>query len=111
MAFDIISPVKLGQLALTASAQTVYTVPSLARAIVKTIDICNTNSSNVTVTVYLVPSGGSANNATTLIPGPIVVANGMFQWSGAQVLSEGDTIRAVASTTGVTINVSGAECV
>lgn len=110
MAFDVITPIKIVQQAITTGTTTIYTVPSLSRVIVKTIDICNTNSTNETCTIYLVPSGGSAGNSTTLIPGVIILASGMFQWGGAQVLEEGDTIQAVSSATGVTVNISGAEC-
>ena len=108
MAFDVITPTKLGQLALTAVVATVYTVPALERTIVKTIDICNTTSLAVTVTVYLVPSGGSESAANTLIPTVMVLK--MFNWNGAQVLNAGDTIKAVSSVSGVTINVSGGAC-
>ena len=110
MAFDVITPTKLGQGALTSVIATVYTVPSLERAIVKTIDICNTNTVTVTVTVYLVPSGGSAIDSTTLIPSIDISAKGMFQWAGAQVLNDGDTISALSSISGVTINISGGQC-
>lgn len=110
MAFDVITPSKLGQSALTTAPITVYTVPALERAILKTIDICNTNSVTVTATVYLVPSGDSSSTGNTLIPSISITANGMFQWAGAQVLEAGDTIEAVSSVSGVTINISGAQC-
>lgn len=110
MAFDVITPTKLSQTALTGVSATLYTVPALSRTIVKTIDICNTNSVTVTATVYLVPSAGSASVATTLIPSINITAQGMFQWGGAQVLNVGDTIQAVSSISGVTINISGADC-
>tara|TARA_R110002126_G_scaffold37750_3_gene113484 strand:- start:530 stop:865 length:336 start_codon:yes stop_codon:yes gene_type:complete len=110
MAFDVITPYKLGQSSLTAVVATVHTVPTLERTIVKTIDICNTNTTSVTVIVYLVPSGDSATTSNILIPGATITAKGMFQWGGAQVLNTGDTIQALSSTSGVNINVSGAQC-
>ena len=110
MAFDVITPSQLGRGAITTGTTTFYTVGSLNRTIVKTIDIANTNSSSITVTVYLVPSGGSASAANALVPGVTLTANRMFQWTGAQVIVEGDTIQAIASTTGVAINISGGEC-
>ena len=93
MAFDVITPYKLGQSSLTAVVATVHTVPTLERTIVKTIDICNT-----------------ATTSNILIPGATITAKGMFQWGGAQVLNTGDTIQALSSTSGVNINVSGAQC-
>lgn len=111
MAFTDIEPVKLGQGAVTTGTTTFYTVGSLKRAIVKTIDICNTSSTSaVSVTVYLVPSGSSASTSNTLVPAVVVPHNGIFQWTGAQVLNEGDTIQATASITGSTITMSGGEC-
>jgi len=113
MAFSSITPVKLGRGAVdtTPTVTTVYTVPTLTRAIVKTIDLCNTTAAALTVTVYLVESGGTAGAANTLVPGVNVAANGVFQWTGTQVLNAGDTIQATASGAGITINASGGEAV
>lgn len=112
MAFDVIVPSKLGQGAVstTPTVTTFYTVGSLTRTIVKAIDLCNTGSTPLSVTVYLVPSGGAHGAANTLIPEITIGAFAMFQWTGAQVLNEWDTIRAVASGSGITINISGGEC-
>jgi len=110
MAFDIITPTNLGRGPVLASTTTFYTVSSLERVIVKTIDICNTGGSPLNVTVYLVPSGQSAATGNTIIPNIVIAANFLFQWCGAQVLNEGDTIQAVASATGTTINISGGCC-
>jgi hypothetical protein len=112
MAFDIIVPVKLGRgsVPATPTVTTFYTVGSLIRSIVKTIDLCNTGATPLTVTVYLVESGGSPGISNTLIPGITIAPYSVFQWSGAQVLNEGDSIRAVGSASGITINISGGEC-
>lgn len=112
MAFDVITPVKLGQAAITAGVTTLYTVPSLTRTFVKDIDVCNTSSTaSATVTVYLVPSGGTAGTSNTLVPGVVIPPNGMFQWSGNQIMNAGDTIQILASATGCTINAGGGEAV
>ena len=111
MAFDVITPAQMGRGAITAVTATFYTVGSLTRSILKTIDICNTTISSKRVTVYLVPSGGSASDSTTLIGNVLIPAYGVFQWAGSQVLNTGDTIRAVASSTGCTLNASGAEVI
>jgi hypothetical protein len=109
MAFDVITPAQLGRGAITTGTTTFYTVGSLNRAIVKTIDISNTTAYQKRVTVYLVPSGGSASDDNTLIPNVLVPGYGVFQWSGAQVLNEDDIIQSTASATGCTINISGGE--
>lgn len=113
MAFRYITPTKLGRgaLATTPTLTTVYTVPTLTRTIVKTIDLANTTAGGLTVTVYLVESGGTAGASNTLIPTMAIPANGVIQWTGAQVLNAGDSIQANASASGVTINCSGGECV
>lgn len=113
MAFDSITPVKLGRGAIstTPTVDTIYTVPTLTRAIVKDIDLSNTGATSIQVTVYLVQSGGSPGTSNELIPNMTVPAYGMIQWTGSQVLNAGDSIRTTASASGVTINASGAECV
>jgi hypothetical protein len=112
VAYDLITPVKLGRGAISTSptVDTIYTVPSLARAIVKDIDISNTTGGPLTVTVYLVESGGSPGASNTLIPTISIAANTAFQWIGTQILNAGDSLRTTASGAGLTINASGAEC-
>lgn len=107
MAFDVITPEKLAAGAIGTSVSTFRTTPDLARDIVKTIDIANTTAATITVTVYFVPDGDSAGDASAIIPSTNIPANSIFQWTGAQVLNAGDTIQAVASATGSTIHVSG----
>ena len=111
MAFDVITPVRLGVQAIPTITGTVYTVPASTRTILKSIDIANTNGAGVTVSVYLVPSGDSASNANTLLPGVTIAANTLLQWAGVQVLEAGDTLQAVGSTTGISIIASGGEAV
>lgn len=114
MAYDVISPAQLGRGAIstTPTVDTQYTVPALTRAILKTMDITNTSTTtDLDVTVYLVPSGGSPGTANTLISSFTISANGVLQWSGAQVLNPGDTIQTMGSASGLTFNASGAECV
>jgi len=113
MAFDTITPIKMGQGAIstTPTVDTQYTVSTLSRAILKDFDLANTTAAAINVTVYLVPSGGSPLASNTLIPNVSVPANGIVQWSGSQVMDAGDTIRTTASAAGVTITACGAECV
>jgi len=113
MAFESISPIKLGRgaIATTPTLTTLRTTPGLTRDIVKCIDICNTTTGVLTVTVYLVESGGTAGASNTLIPTITLNGNTPFQWTGTQVLNVGDTIQATASGAGITINVSGGEAV
>ena len=113
MAFDVITPAKLGQGAIGATVSTFYTVPANTRTFVKNIDICNTTTGNINVTVYLVPSGDSAADANSLLSSIRVIGTaaqgGLVQWEGSQILNEGDTIQAVGGVVGLTINISGGE--
>lgn len=114
MAFDsAITPAKLGRGAVdtTPTVTTLYTVPALTRTFVTSIDLCNTTAAALTVTLYLVESGGSPGAANTLIPTVSIDANSMMQWTGSQVLHAGDSIRATASGAGITANISGGEAI
>ena len=111
MAFQNVTPIKLGQAAIGVTVSTLYTVPASTRTYVKDLDIANTTASSLNVSVFLVPSGGSAGNTNILIPGITIPPSGMFQWSGTQFLNAGDTVQVIASATGCTINASGGEAV
>lgn len=108
MAFDIITPVKLGQAAITVATATLYTVPASTRAIVTCIDIANTTAAAITVNVFI---GDGALAANTLIPSVSIAANSTLQWSGSQILNATDTIQTDASGAGCTITASGGEAV
>lgn len=113
MAFDVITPTNMGRGSISASptVDVQHTIPTHERGILKTIDIANTTSVALQVIVYLVPSGGSPGASNILIPDCSIPANGFLQWSGAQVLSEGDTIRTTANGSGLTFHASGGAAV
>lgn len=111
MAYQRITPVKLGQAAITGVIATLYTVPASTRTLLKDFDICNTTAGALTVDVHLVPSGGSATTANALLYGYSINANATLQWSGTQVMNVSDTIQVKASGVGCTITASGGEAV
>lgn len=113
MAYGRITPTRFGssELAVSPNLTTIRTTPTFARDILKTLDIANNNAAPVTVSVYLVPSGGTADASNRLIPAVLIPANSVFQWSGTQVLNAAATIQATASTTGVTLQASGGEAI
>jgi len=109
MAFDIITPTKLGQAAITTGVTTLYTVPAATRTFLKEFSVANTTGASINVRVFLVPSAGSA--ATTnafLYDVPVPNAN-TLQYNGVEILNAGDTIQIQASAVGLTIVASGAE--
>lgn len=111
MAFQVVTPVKLGQAAITVATATLYTVPASTRTLVKQLDICNTTTSGINVSVYLVPAAGSASTSNALLYTSPVPPLGNLQWNGVQVLNVNDTIQTSASATGCTIIASGGEAV
>jgi len=94
---------------LTGSAATYYTAPSLTTAVVKAMTLANTTGGAVACTVYLVPSGGSATAANTIISGRSVAAGETYNCPEAvnQVLPAGATIQALGLN--VTLQVSGVQ--
>lgn len=109
--FQNITPVKLGQAAITTSYATVYTTPAESRTIVKEFDIINTTAGALDIYVSIVPSGGSAGTSNALFYANSLPANTTMQWTGTQVMNAGDTIEVKASNVGCTITISGGEAV
>jgi hypothetical protein len=103
---------KLAQGAIATGAGTLaYTVPSPPKATYKTtvtcIDIANTSSTTKTISLHLVPVGGTADTTNMLLPAISVAGNKTLQWTGEQTLDAGDFIQAIGSLTGLTMNISG----
>lgn len=107
MPFNVVTPIQMGRGSIGTSLSTFNTVAANTRSLLKDIDIANNGTSPVAVTVYLVPAGDVAGAANILIPDIEILQKGMFQWSGIQVLNEGDTIQAIASAINASINISG----
>jgi hypothetical protein len=111
MAYNDITPLQLGQAAITTSVTTLYTVPASTRAFVKNLDIVNTSAGALTYNIFLVPSAGSAATSNALFYDFPISSKENIQWTGTQILNAGDTIQIQASGTGITITASGAEAV
>lgn len=109
MAFDVITPTKLGQAAITTGVTTLYTVPASTRTLLKEFSIANTTAADIPVRVFLVPSAGVAGTTNAfLYDVPVPTANAL-QYNGVEILNAGDTIQIQATSTGLTIIASGAE--
>ena len=113
MAFNAINPVKLGvgEAAITPLFTTYRTTPALSRDIVKSIDIANNGALAAVVSVHLVPAGSVAGDDNILVPAITMQSYSIFQWTGTQVLNEGDKIQAQSSGTGVCLHFSGGEAI
>jgi hypothetical protein len=109
--FQTATQMNLGQAALTTSVATLYTSPNLTLTSVQDITVSNTNSTAANFSVYLVPVTKTASSANAIFYQCALLANQTVQWTGNQILSAGWTIQAQASTTGLTISVSGEQFV
>ncbi len=78
MAFDVITPTKLGQAAITTGVTTLYTVPALTRTLLKEFSIANTTGATINVRLFLVPSSGTAGTSNAfLYDVPVLAANAL----------------------------------
>ena len=109
MAFDVITPAKLGQAAITTGVTTLYTVPASTRTLLKEFSIANTTAAAINVRVFLVPSTGTAGTSNAFLYDVSVPANNALQYNGIEVLNAGDTIQIQAASAGLTIIASGGE--
>jgi len=92
---------------LTGSAATYYTAPVLTKVRLRKLVFCNTTGGAVNVTVYLVPSGGSAGVTNTVWSAKTLGAGVTIECYEAEghVLEAGDFISALGLS--VTIQASG----
>jgi len=95
--------------AIPTTDTTVYTVPDGVSGMVKDFDICNTTGSDLTVSVYLIPSGESVADESLLVPNVTIPANSMLQWTGTQLMDSGDFVSVIASADGCNLRMSGIE--
>ena len=111
MAYDVVTPTRLGgdELDVSPVTTTLRTTPAGSRDIVTNINIANNASTVAQVTIYMVPSGGTANDTTVVIPMIKVPKNTVISWSGSQVSHEGGTIVGTSTVAGVCVTISGGE--
>lgn len=104
-----VTPKTITAAQLTNAAATYYTVPANTRGIVKKLTFTNTDTSARTVTVYLVPSGGTASASNILISAQSVAAGECYECFPAQgqTLQTGGTIQALADV-GAKVTIQGA---
>lgn len=96
---------------LTAAATTYYTAPANTKAVVKQAELVNTTGAAVTCTVYVIPSGGAANAANTVISARSIAPGEAYPCPELvnQVLEAGGFIQALGLN--VSFNASGIEIV
>jgi hypothetical protein len=96
----------VGPSLLTASEQTLYTVPAATTAILRGLRVANNSTSTVTLTVSI----GADAAGTRLYSSFDLLAKSVHDWSGFLVLAAGETLRGYAGTANqLVISVSGVE--
>jgi hypothetical protein len=86
--------------ALTAATATYYTAPSGKRTTLLVVTICNTDTVARTVTVNLIPNGGSAS-AINRIFNDLVQAGETVTMDDPKIMDAGDFVQAMASAAAV----------
>jgi hypothetical protein len=97
---------------MTGAVVTYYTAPNQSvqsQAIVQRMVLCNTTAGAVSCTVHVIPSGGAAGAATTILSAKSIAAGASYVVTEIEgmVLEVGSFIQALG--TGVTIQASGNE--
>ena len=99
-------PIKIYQGQPGTTSTLLHTVASGKKTIVKNILLCNTTSSDATVSMYF----GTATASNQVLNAYTVKANDTVLVELSGVLDAGDTIRALQGTSGaVTLHVTGVE--
>ena len=109
MAFQNIVGNRLAQAEATTTYVTVYTTPLLTRTYVKNIDICNSTGSTQRFYIHLVPKGDSASSGNAVFYNAPINGNTTVQWTGSQILTQGDTIVIKGSAAGISVTITGGE--
>jgi hypothetical protein len=107
-----VTPTRLCATYVPTAVDTLYTVGTGTVTRIDAMVLTNTDTSAQTVSVYLVPSGGTPDNSNIVMAAQSIAPGETRRVSGAigQVLRAGGTIRALASAaTKVAIYASGVE--
>lgn len=105
------TPKRLAQAAPAGTAETtIYTVPGAQLAIVKQIMVANVLPGSITVTVSIVPVGGTAGAGNRIAPSVAIPGKSVLTFDLSEVMATGDFISVSSSAGGAaTFTVSGVE--
>jgi hypothetical protein len=102
----MLTPKRLAQAALAGVAASVYTAPA-GGALLRQVTLCNASDSATTVSLHVVPSGGTAGAGNAVLSQVPLAARQTFDWTATHHLAANDQLVAVGA--GVTLTASGAE--
>lgn len=93
------------------TASNAYTTSSNVGSytIIRTINVCNTSSSDKTFSIHIIPSGGSAGANNKVISNVTVPANDVIYSNSIYVLNAGDVLYYSPIDNNLTLTVNGVE--
>lgn len=83
---------------------TLYTVPASTQAVVSTINVCNTASTDATYRIAVVPNGVSITNANYIVFNATIAGNETVAFTQGITMDSGDLLRVFASTASIAFN-------
>lgn len=102
------APLRLYQGQPGTSEATLYTVPAATTVIVKQVVAANVSAAAATISLSLVPSGGTAGATNRLLGAVSIPANSSLSLDLSQVMTAGDFLSASQGTAAaVTLTISG----
>jgi len=113
LALSAITPKLLASMQLAAGDNAAYTVPANKAAKFATGCLCNTSGSAVTVSVSIIPSGGSVDGTHRIVSGYSLAAGdtlSLAEYLSGMLLGAGDAVSVNAGTgSAVDVTLSGTE--
>ena len=100
---------QLAQAALTPTPTPIYTAGAGVTTLVKDINVANTATVSVAVSLHIVPAGGTPSASNILFPALPIPPGGLLGWAGSQAIMPGSELIAYASAAGVCLTATGAE--
>lgn len=93
------------------TASNVYTASATANSysIIKTISVCNTTTTDKTVTMHLVPNSGTAGANNMIMSNVVVPANDTIYSNMVYVLNAGDAVYYNPQDANLTLVLTGVE--
>lgn len=93
------------------TASNVYTASSVANSysIIKTMSVCNTTTTNKTVSIHIVPNGGTAGANNMVMSNVVIPANDTIYSNMVYVLNAGDAIYYNPQDSNLTLVLTGVE--
>lgn len=83
---------------------TLYTVPVSTQAVISTINVCNTASTDATYRIAVVPNGVSITNANYIVYNATVAGNETVSFTQGITMGAQDVLSVYASTASVAFN-------